>query len=121
MSKEITVAGRLVFDDGKTSVTFNKGVAEIDSTGKQVVHHIQSIDHAADEPLDKGDLTTLGWAMFYNRDPTNFVVITHGDDGATFLKLKPGEVAGPLRLGTNDPHAWANDAAVELEYIIIED
>ena len=121
MSKEITVAGRLVFDDGKTSVTFNKGVAEIDSTGKQVVHHIQSIDHAADEPLDKGDLTTLGWAMFYNRDPTNFVVIRHGDDGANFLKLKPGEVAGPLRLGTNTPHALANDAAVELEYIIIED
>lgn len=121
MSKEISVSGRLVFDDGKTRVTFNKGVMEIDSSGKQVVHHVQSIGHSADEALDKGDLTTLGWAMFYNRDATNYVTIHHGDDGTAVLKLKAGETAGPLRLGTNTPWALANTAAVELEYLIIED
>jgi len=37
------------------------------------------------------------------------------------LKLKAGETVGPLRLGTDTPWAQANTAAVELEYLIIED
>ena len=89
------------------------------------MHHVQSIGNSADEALVIGDVTTggtnLGWAMFYNRDPTNFVVITHGDNASAFLKLKAGEVAGPMRLGTNTPFALADTAAVELEYLIIEE
>ena len=121
MSKEITVAGRLVFDDGKTRVAFHKGAIEIDSSGKQVIHHVQSIG-TSEGALDLGDFTSLGVAMFYNRDAKNFVEIRPAAGVADFLKLKPGEFAGPMRLASDAaPRAIANTAAVELEYIIIED
>ena len=126
MAKEITMSGRLVFDDGKTSVTFDKGVIRVDSAGKRVIQNVQTIQTTAEdiglgEP--SGQLPIVpGVAMFFNRDQTNSVQISSDSDGLSFLKLLPGEFAGPLRLaGDATLKAVALVAAVELEYIIIEE
>ena len=126
MAKEITMSGRLVFDDGKTSVTFDKGVIRVDSAGKRVIQNVQTIQTTAEdiglgEP--SGQLPIVpGVAMFFNRDQTNSVQISSQSTGLTFLKLLPGEFAGPLRLaGDATVNAVALVAPVELEYIIIEE
>tara|TARA_R100000700_G_C3169113_1_gene143888 strand:- start:791 stop:1171 length:381 start_codon:yes stop_codon:yes gene_type:complete len=126
MAKEITMSGRLVFDDGKTSVTFDKGVIRVDSAGKRVIQNVQTIQTTAEdiglgEP--SGQLPIVpGVAMFFNRDQTNSVQISSQSTGLSFLKLLPGEFAGPLRLaGDATVNAVALVAPVELEYIIIEE
>ena len=123
MAKEITMSGRLVFDDGKTSVTFDKGVIRVDSAGKRVIQNVQTIQTTTAEPVTEADTDfTLGVAMFLNRDQTNSIQISSDSDGLSFLKLLPGEFAGPLRLaGDATLKAVALVAAVELEYIIIEE
>ena len=120
MAKEIQASGRLVYDDGDSLLAFDKGLQKLDSSGKQYVHTNQNVG-TSEEALDIGDLTTLGWAIFFNHDPTNFVEIRPGTGGTDFLKIKPREVAGPLRLATNGPWAIADTAGVKLEYLIIED
>jgi hypothetical protein len=126
MAKEITMSGRLVFDDGKTSVTFDKGVIRVDSAGKRVIQNVQTIQTTA-EDIGRGEPTgqlpiVPGVAMFFNRDQTNSVQISSQSTGLSFLKLLPGEFAGPLRLaGDATLKAVALVAAVELEYIIIEE
>lgn len=123
MAKEITMSGRLVFDDGKTSVTFDKGVIRVDSAGKRVIQNVQTIRTTTAEPVTEADTDfTLGVAMFFNRDQTNSVQISSQSTGLSFLKLLPGEFAGPLRLaGDATVNAVALVAPVELEYIIIEE
>lgn len=126
MAKEITMSGRLVFDDGKTSVTFDKGVIRVDSAGKRVIQNVQTIQTTA-EDIGRGEPAAElpivpGVAMFFNRDQTNSVQISSQSTGLSFLKLLPGEFAGPLRLaGDATLKAVALVAAVELEYIIIEE
>lgn len=124
MSKEITMSGRLVFDDGKTSVTFDKGVIKVDSAGKRVIRNVQTLatGSTADALIEADTDFTTGVAMFYNRDLTNSVQISSESTGLLFLKLLPGEFAGPMRLaGDAVLKAVALIAPVELEYIIIED
>ena len=123
MAKEITMSGRLVFDDGKTSVTFDKGVIKVDSTGKRVIQNVQTIQTTTAEPVTEADTDfTLGVAMFFNRDQTNSVQISSQSTGLSFIKLLPGELAGPLSLaGDATVNAVALVAPVELEYIIIEE
>ena len=123
MAKEITMSGRLVFDDGKTSVTFNKGVIKVDSAGKRVIQNVQTIQTTTAEALTEADSDfTTGIAMFFNRDQTNSIQISSQTTGLSFLKLLPGEFAGPLRLaGDAVVKAVALVAPVELEYIIIEE
>lgn len=74
MSKEITYHGRLVFDDGATRISFDKGVKSVSSTGLQPIQHVQNIATSY-ELVDLGDLTTPGFVMFHNRDVTNYVEI----------------------------------------------
>ena len=120
MAKELKASGRMVYDDGDTRVEFDRGVIKIDSAGKQYVHTSQNVGLAA-EALDIGDMTALGWAIFFNLDPTNFVELRLVGASTEFVKIKPRETAGPFRLATNAPYAIADTAGVKLEYMIVED
>jgi len=121
MSKELHAAGRMVYDDGDVRVSLDKGVLKIDSTGKQVVHHVQEIG-TSEEALDVGDIGTLGWIIFYNQDITNYVELRPGTGVADFLRIEKREFSGPMRLAQDATlYAIANTAAVKLEYLLIED
>ena len=121
MAKELQAVGRMVYDDGDVRVSLDKGVLKIDSAGKQVVHHVQEIG-TSEEALDVGDISTLGWIMFFNQDVTNFVEIRPGSAVADFLRIEKREFSGPMRLAQNATlYAIADTAAVKLEYLLIED
>lgn len=70
--------------------------------------------------IPMGSVATGGFAIFKNLDATNYVTIRAGSGGADVVKLKTGESA-LFRLATNTPYAIANSAAVNLEYLIVED
>lgn len=117
MSDELTVSGSLRFSKGGVKVTFNPDTQEIDVSGDQALHHVQSVG-TSEEALNKGDLGSVGWFMALNRDDTNYVVI-HETGGSGLVKLSAGEFAGPFRLA-NDPYATADTAACLVEYVLIE-
>jgi hypothetical protein len=121
MAKELKVSGRMDYDDGDTRVAFDPGVLKIDSAGKQHVHTSQNVG-TTEEALAVGDLTLLGWVMFFNHDPTNYVEIRAGSGLADFLRIEPRETSGPMRLAQDATlYAIADTAGVKLEYLIVED
>lgn len=84
----------------------------------QYIRQKQSIG-TSEEAIVLGEITTPGWAMFINRDSTNFIELRVATGGAKFAKLKAGEFA-LLRLGSGAqvPYAIADTAACVLEYLI---
>lgn len=120
MANELTVSSSIRFQKGNApAVRFEQTPTDLNVSGTQCVVHIQSIG-TSEEALDIGDLGTLGWAYFHNLDATNFVSIRSGTGAANFLKLLPGERAGPMRLAASAPYAIADTGACELWYMIVE-
>tara|TARA_R110002020_G_scaffold35671_8_gene107444 strand:- start:1717 stop:2085 length:369 start_codon:yes stop_codon:yes gene_type:complete len=122
MAKELkTGSASMTFDDGDTRVRMSKAGLEIDTAGKQHIHTTQNIG-TSPEALDLGDLTTLGWAFFFNQDKTNYVEIRPATGVADFLRIEKREWSGPMRLAPEAvPFAIADTDSVKLEYLIIED
>lgn len=124
MANEITVSAKLNVTKGSLSDSRSlSGSFTLAADPPLKIGGIASIGTSSHEALPMGDLTTAGWCYFKNLDGTNYVQI--GTDVSSsfvpFLKLKAGEPAGPLRLGTNAPYAKANGANVALQYEIYED
>jgi hypothetical protein len=122
MANEITYTNTMKYV--KNSVTIYTGSADLNITvtGDHFVHRTQEIGHAAAEALHVGEIGTVGLAWFRNMDDTNYVEVGYDDSGfKNLIKLKAGESFGPVRLGQDAPYAQADTAAVDLEYILIED
>lgn len=73
-----------------------------------------------EEAIGLGEVTSLGWGLFINRDSTNFIDLRVGTGSTKFAKLKAGEFAF-FRFGSGitAPYAIADTAACQLEYIIV--
>jgi len=101
------------------------------SSGKQatqavafLVRNVQTVGTTAGgDALGLGGVLTPGFAIFVNMDIINYVEV--GSNVAAtfypFLKLKPGEQCGPMRIGIAAPYARANTLAAKLFYIIYND
>lgn len=123
MADEITMGGSLAYDDGDGFVDlFEKAGILANSAGKKTIHHKQSIGFAAAEAIVLGEVTAPGLAIFQNVDETNFVKLLVATGGAIFAKLLPGEICGPIRLGSGAqvPFAQADTGAVLLRYMIVD-
>ena len=75
---------------------------------------------AAAAALPVGDVTNVGWAYFKNL--TTDATMEVGADSAgfvAFLRLLPGQFAGPMPLGAA-PYAKTTAGTGELEYYILE-
>lgn len=74
----------------------------------------------SEEAINLGEATAPGYAIFINRDATNYIELKVATSGAIFAKLKAGECC-LLRLGSGAqvPYAIANTAACQLEYLIL--
>ena len=59
--------------------------------------------------------------MFINRDASNYVSLMDGASGVAITRLKPGELQTIRFESTFSLSAQANIAAVDIEYLIIED
>ena len=66
------------------------------------------------------DVVNPGWAYFRNLSATIAVEIGVDASGfEAFLRLLPGQIAGPMPLGAS-PYVAADSGTVELEYYILE-
>ena len=70
--------------------------------------------------IPTGDLFKPGWAYFVNlSDDTAIEVGIDSSGFKTFLRLAPGQIAGPMPLGAA-PYAKADTAGAPLEFYIVE-
>lgn len=125
MADEITYSGRLKAVKGNINVLREHLNKTVTMTGDALSHQVQDIPTTASgTALDIGAAVgTEGYAMFINLDSTNFVQIGVENAGTFYpaIKLKAGESAGPLRMGSELTHAVADTATVPLEFFILED
>lgn len=121
MANEITVNASLAYSDDE-SADLTLSIVDLLATisTKKFAWNKQNIG-TAEEAINLGEATSPGWAIFINRDATNFISLKVGTGGAIFAKLKPGEPA-LLRLGSGAqvPYAIADTAACQLEYLILD-
>lgn len=120
MANEITVNASLAYEDSEDAdelFSLTDLLASVAS--KKYIKHKQNIG-TSEEAITLGEVTTPGWAIFINRDETNFINLKVATGGAIFAKLKPGEIA-LLRLGSGAqaPYAIADTAACQLEFFLI--
>jgi hypothetical protein len=66
-------------------------------------------------------LANLGYAMFVNMDPTNYVQLLSAASGTVLIKLLPGDVA-LFRFdgGITAPALLAHTAACNVQFVILE-
>lgn len=119
MASEITISALLSFLKGGRKAELGDVAFQVTMTGTDYVHATQSIATSA-TAISIGSITTCGWIAIRNKDATNYITIRAGSGGADVIKIKPGETQ-VFRLATNTPYAVANSAAVEIEYLLIED
>lgn len=119
MADELTVTTQLEYLDS-AGTEFNALIDSFAATAatKKIMHHKQAIG-TSEEAIVLGEVTSPGWALFVNRDDTNFIELRVATGGAKFAKLKPGETC-LLRLGSGAqaPYAIADTAECLMEYWI---
>lgn len=120
MANEITLNASLAYEDAEGSdVTLS--VAELlASVGTlKFVHAKQNIG-IAEEAIGLGEVTSLGWAIFINRDSTNFIELRVGTGSTKFAKIAAGKFCLLfLGSGITAPYAISDNAACQMEYLII--
>jgi hypothetical protein len=122
MAAEITVSCSLSFSKGSSSAALS-GSGAFTMTGTRYLRGRQNIG-TTEEQISIGEITSEGWMLVINRDTSNFVRLRQGVVASysnALIKIKPGEFA----LFRVDPAATlygtADTAAVDVEYLLIED
>jgi hypothetical protein len=122
MADELKLSASLYYEDSEGTVLNPFEVIElfVDVSTKRYAHFKVSVG-TSEEALDLGDLSSpFGWAMFVNRDSTNYVELRSGTGaGNDVIRINAGEFA-LFRFGSDvsAPYAIANTSAVQLEYRI---
>lgn len=125
MANEITVNGSLAIVDATSpaKAVQSGDVSQTITTHQQILQKLSVATVATAIPVV--GLTAPGWAIFVNRDPTNYIDL-YTDNGANkkaFARLPPGGTpCGPFFLGTDAkaPYALAHTAACLMEYLICD-
>src|SRR5688572_25955308 len=97
MADEITLTAALEYSDSENAdltLALPTDVQVTVST-KKFVHAKQNIG-LSEEAIGLGEVTSLGWAIFINRDATNFINIKTGTGGTIIMKIPAGKCAGPF-------------------------
>src|SRR5437667_12608132 len=111
MANKITITGGLKWTDGKDTIEAKVSISA-DQAGTNAIGSVQTIGVTV-EPLALGDVSTIGYIAFKNKDDTNYVEIDNATPlgSPSAIKLLPGEgVTIPTRLTTW--YAKANTAPV---------
>jgi hypothetical protein len=119
VSNELTLSASMAYEDSEGSaedLAISQLIASVAT--KKFLKYKQNVG-ITEEAILLGEVTSPGWAIFVNRDLTNFVELRVATSGAKFAKLLPGEFA-MLRLGSGAqaPYAIADTNACQLEYFI---
>jgi hypothetical protein len=126
MANEVTINATLAYDDAISSDSMQIVDRVVTVSTTKFTKLIQSIG-ITEEAIQLGEVSTLGYAMFRNLDPTNFVELRVATGGAKFARLDPDTSSNGkggcalLRLGSGAqvPYAIADTAPCRIEIIII--
>ena len=121
MANEISLTGTLAYSDSEGTVESLQTPANLQASvaTKQILRtKISAPTTAGAIPL--GNVAALGWAMFANRDATNYVELLTGTGGVAFARIYPGCTAGPFYFGSGvtAPYIKANAAPVQVDLLI---
>ncbi len=120
MANEITITAMIEYADSESAgvgLILRDLLANV-ATKKYVLMK-QNIG-IVEEALKLGEITSLGWAFFINRDATNYLELRVATAGIKFAKMLAGECA-LFRFGSGitAPFAISDTAACQLEYILV--
>lgn len=127
MANEVTLSATLAYAKDNLSQESQVSLAVFSPSGESYTRVTQSIA-TSETAINLGDISSLGYAMFVNRDPTNYIELKVATSGAIFARLDPdpnsdgkGGVA-LLRMGSGAqvPYAIANTAACIMDIFIIK-
>lgn len=124
MANEITLAGNLSVTDANSTFNlprFGTTSLQVDQANPGILHFTQNVGTSA-ETLDTTAMTAEGWCIIRNLDSTNYITVGPDSTGQIdFLRILPGEQAGPMQL---EPglviKATANTAACDVEILVLE-
>lgn len=123
MANELNITGALTYQKGlQNPLQMARAGVLITVAGTDGVQLGQAIN-TTDTILPLGPLASAAdcYAIFYNADPTNWIKVKHAAAGQIILKINPGEISGPLRLGDNvtAPVAISQASTPLLEYVLV--
>ena len=120
MANEITISASLGLEDSESSDELLQLASTLfNITTKVYVKNKQNVG-TSEEAIELGTISSLGWAIFINRDATNYVEIRTGTGGNDIVKIPAGGVA-LFHFGSDvtAPYIVANTAACQVEYLIL--
>lgn len=123
MAAEITLTASLEGDNSIFDRVLNLSGQRFDFTAalasQKYQQGFQNVG-TSEEAINLGDVSTLGWALFINRDTTNFISLKTATGGTVFAKLPPkgGCALFHFGSGVTAPWAVADTAACNMEYLI---
>ncbi len=119
MASELTLSAVLEYADSESAsvgLIVRDFVASV-ATKKYVL--LKQNIGITEEALKLGELTSLGWALFINRDLTNFIELRVSTGSTKFAKLLAGEPAlFRFGSGVTAPYAIADTSPCQLEYLL---
>lgn len=126
MANEVTLSAALAYASGKLADSIQVSGATFSPSGTGFTRVSQSIA-TSETALKLGDISSLGYVMIVNRDPTNYVDLKVAASGAIFARLDPdpnsagvgGVALLKLGSGAQVPVAIANTAACIIDIFII--
>jgi hypothetical protein len=120
MAAEITASGSLELDDGTVTEMLAVSGLRFDWSGTKYTKHVQSIG-TAEEAIDLGEISSVGWILAVNRDNTNFVSLRVGTGLTNAIRLDPKGGFALFRAGSGmtAPFAIADTAACRVEFFHI--
>lgn len=121
MAAEITVELSVSFRKGSSMDGLDPGPISVTMTGTNILRNRQTVGFAAEEALLLGDVPAGGWAIFVNRDASNYVRIRGLSGQTPLVRLRAGEPAAFRIDAGATPTVQADTAAVELDYLLVED
>lgn len=126
MANELTLSGSLSYEDSEgTEESLSMANVIKSVVTKRIVHLKQNVG-TSEEAINLGDVSAPGYAIFINRDETNFISLKVATGGAIFARLD-ADTAGDgtggfaiLKLGSGAqvPYAIADTAACQMEVLI---
>jgi hypothetical protein len=120
MANELTLNAMIAYSDAEDADEVLQ-VADLAATASTLkyVKAKQAIG-ITEEAIGLGEVTSLGWGLFINRDSTNFIELRVGTGSTKFAKLKAGEFAFfRFGSGVTAPYAIADTSPCQMEYIIV--
>lgn len=122
MASEVVLSGGITYGPDANSLAADLIVTRLvqTSAGLKLIHAMQSVG-ITEEAVVLAEVTSIGWAMFINRDATNFIELRVATGGAKFAKLRPsgGFCLCYMGSGAQVPYAIADTAACLMEYLLV--